>query len=100
MPNESSVYVVARLIALPEKTESLKALLVGLISPTRTEKGCLSYELWQNQSDPNDFTFVERWESVANLEAHLSSQHIQDAIAQLDGLVATEPDIRRYTQIS
>jgi quinol monooxygenase YgiN len=88
--------VVARLIALPEKVEELKALLLGLIEPTRQETGAIKYELLQNQSDPTDFTFVEEWASHADLDTHLASTHIQAAIAQLDGLVATPPDIRRY----
>jgi hypothetical protein len=60
------VKVVARLVALPEKAESLKAILSGLIDPTRAEKGCLRYELLQNQADPTDFTFVEEWATEAD----------------------------------
>ncbi|MDM9381455.1 putative quinol monooxygenase [Chlorogloeopsis sp. ULAP01] len=88
--------VVARLIALPDQVEALKAVLLELIEPTRQEKGCIKYELLQNQSTPTDFTFVEEWASNDALDAHLASAHISKAVAQLDGLVAAEPDIRRY----
>jgi quinol monooxygenase YgiN len=94
-----SVRVVARVIALPDKIEQLKAVLIELIEPTRAEAGCIQYDLLQNTSDPTDFTFVEEWSSTAALEAHLTSQHLQKAINQINGLVAQSPDIRRYEQI-
>ncbi|HAX86686.1 MAG TPA: antibiotic biosynthesis monooxygenase [Cyanobacteria bacterium UBA11370] len=94
-----TVRVVARLVALPEKVEELKAVLSGLIEPTRVEDGCIQYELYQNQADPTDFTFVEEWASSAALDAHLQSTHIQEAIQQLEGLVGAAPDIRRYDKV-
>ena len=37
-------------VALPDKVEELKAILLGLIEPTRLEAGVIKYELLQNQS--------------------------------------------------
>ncbi|BAU65122.1 Antibiotic biosynthesis monooxygenase [Stanieria sp. NIES-3757] len=95
-----SVRVVARVIALPDKIEQLKAVLIELIEPTRAEAGCIQYDLLQNTSNPTDFTFVEEWSSTAALETHLTSQHLQKAINKINGLVAQSPDIRRYEQIN
>jgi quinol monooxygenase YgiN len=50
--------VILRLAAQPDKVEELKAILTGLVAPTRKEAGCLSYEIFQNRADPCDFTFV------------------------------------------
>ena len=91
--------VVVRVIALPDKIEELKTLLISLVEATRREKGCISYDLLQNELEPTDFTFVEEWQTVEDLERHLASNHIQQAISQLDGLVAVLPDIRRYQLI-
>ncbi|MBH8577702.1 antibiotic biosynthesis monooxygenase [Nostocaceae cyanobacterium CENA369] len=95
MTNQT-IRVIARMIALPEKVEELKAVLLGLIEPTLLEAGAIKYELLQNQSDSTDFTFVEEWTSNQTLDAHLNSAHLQAAAAKLEGLVATAPDIRRY----
>nr|AQX77679.1 monooxygenase-like protein [Nodularia sp. HBU26] len=95
MTNQS-IHVVARVVALPNKVEELKVLLLELLEPTRKETGVIKYELLQNQSDPTDFTFVEEWESGEALENHLASAHLQAAVAQLAGLTAAPPDIRRY----
>jgi len=94
--NNQSIHVVARVVAIPDKVEELKSLLLGLIEPTRLETGVIKYELLQNQSDPTDFTFVEEWESAEALNTHLASPHLQAAVASLEGLTAAPPDIRRY----
>ncbi|HAX78479.1 MAG TPA: antibiotic biosynthesis monooxygenase [Cyanobacteria bacterium UBA11372] len=95
-----TIRVVARLVAVPEKVEALKTVLLALIEPTRQETGCISYELLQNQFDPTDFTFVEEWTSNEALDNHLVSPHIEAAIAKLEGLIAAEPDIRRYNLLA
>ncbi|MFB2892611.1 putative quinol monooxygenase [Aerosakkonemataceae cyanobacterium BLCC-F50] len=40
---------------------------------------------------------MEKWESQETLDAHLASEHLQNAIAKLPQLIASGPDIRRYT---
>ncbi|MEG4021869.1 putative quinol monooxygenase [Microcoleus sp. S13C4] len=94
--SKTTLRVVARLAAFPDKVAELKSLLLSIMEPTRKEQGCIKYELLQNQADPTDFTFVEEWESADLLELHLGSTHIQDAVQKLDGLAVGSPDIRRY----
>jgi quinol monooxygenase YgiN len=94
-----TIRVVARIVALPEQVEQVKAILTGLIEPTRAEAGCIQYELLQNQTDLTDFTFVEQWGSAGELDTHLGNTHIEDALGKLDGLLAAAPDIRRYDKI-
>jgi quinol monooxygenase YgiN len=98
--SKTAIRVVARVIALPDKVEEVKSILMGLIEPTRQEEGCIAYELLHNHQDPTDFTFVEEWESQALLNAHLASEHIAQASSQLSGLIASEPDIRVYHLLS
>jgi quinol monooxygenase YgiN len=94
--SKTTVRVVARVVALSDKVEDVKSVLIALIEPTRQEDGCIVYELLQNHADPTDFTFIEEWESKALLDTHLASAHIAKAESQLDGLLAAEPDIRVY----
>ncbi len=93
------VRVVARVVALPEQVERVKAILVDLVMPTRAEKGCIQYDLLQNQSDDTEFTFVEIWQTRADLDAHLASTHLETAGHQLVGLLATGVDIRLYSTV-
>src|SRR5688572_18999530 len=34
------------------------------VAATRKEKGCVAYELHQDQEDPTRFVFFEKWKSV------------------------------------
>lgn len=94
--SKTTLRVVARVVALPDKVEQVKSVLLGLMEPTRQEGGCIVYELLHNHADSTDFTFVEEWETRALLDAHLASVHIKEAESQLNGLIAAEPDIRLY----
>jgi len=94
--SQTTLRVVARVIARPEKVEQVKSILTKLVEATRQEEGCITYELLQNHQDVTDFTFVKEWESQALLEAHLASAHIAQAKSQLEGAIAAEPDIRLY----
>lgn len=98
--SKTKLKIVARVVALPEQVEVVKAILISLIEPTRQEAGCITYELFQNQNDLTDFTFVEEWESQKLLNTHLASVHIQQATSQLEGLIATAPDIRMYQKLA
>ena len=92
--------VVAHLTAKPDKIAETREALIELIAPTRTEDGCVRYELTQNNHDPADFTFVEEWTCDASLDEHLQSDHIRKLQSRADELFAAPPDIRRYTLVA
>lgn len=95
-----TIRVIARLLAKPEYIEQLKIVLLGVIEPTRREPGCIQYEIYQNQDDPTDFTFIEEWQSVEALNQHLASNHIQKATNDVLKLTNSPPDIRVYRIIA
>ena len=91
--------VVARIVAKPESVEIVREGLKSLLAPTRQEVGCILYELMQNHADPTDFTFYEEWTNGAALDAHARSAHIESTFTDLDGHLASPPDVRRYSYI-
>ena len=92
------VRVVARVPARTGHAEVLRHILVGLLAPTRAERGCLFYDVHLSD-DPEVFTFIEAWASEADLEVHLASAHIQQALLDIAPHVAAPPEIRRYRPI-
>ena len=94
-----AVKVVAKITAQRDKVEDLKSILLGVVGPTRTEKGCVSYQLLQNKTDESDFVFVEEWTSDAAIDNHMTTAHVQDALTKIESMLAQEPDIRRYVII-
>lgn len=71
------IKVLAKLKIQQNKLEEFKSIASQLIEPTRAEKGCITYELFQDQKDETIFFFIEEWESNELLKAHLASEHIK-----------------------
>ncbi len=92
----ATVHVVARYLAKPGKEDALKAVLNTLIAPTRRELGCYQYDLLFNPLEPREFCFVERWESDKSVDQHIETAHLKTARTQVEPLVETPPDVRRY----
>ncbi|MEM6820468.1 MAG: putative quinol monooxygenase [Verrucomicrobiota bacterium] len=79
--------IVAQIQAKPEKVDLVKTELEKLVSPTRSEKGCLQYDLHQDNETPELFLFFENWESRDLWQAHMKSEHIQAYQAATEGAV-------------
>lgn len=95
----SEIVVVGSLKARPGKEEETRAALAGLVALTHGEGGCILYALHQGVQDPTRFAFVERWESQADLDAHLGSDHIAVLLTQVDDLLSEAPDIIVYDAV-
>ena len=95
----NTIRVVARIVARKEKADQVRGILAGLVDPTRSETGCIGYELLQNKADLTDFTFVEEWTNDAAIDLHMRTPHIVQALVKLPDLIAAAPDIRRYVVV-
>ena len=95
----ASVHVLARFVAKPGKEDALKAVLTTAMSPTRRELGCYQYDLLVNAAEPREFCFVERWEDDRSLDDHLATRHTKQMLGDVEELVESPPDIRRYRVI-
>jgi quinol monooxygenase YgiN len=94
------VHIVARIVALPDQVEALKAVLIELVEATRQEAGSIKYELLQNQSDLTEFTILEEWATDEALKAHQASAHFKAAVTKLQGLLAAPLDVRHYALLA
>jgi len=91
------VGVIARFHTKPESAEHvLKAIQETMVVPTRSEPGCIRYELWQDLEDPTRLSMVEEWESAAALETHLALPSLQEAIGALIPFAASAIEVQRY----
>jgi quinol monooxygenase YgiN len=99
MAVDTTLRVIARAKARPDYVAQVRDILRALVEATRQETGCLSYELLQNNSDPTDFVFVERWANAQAEQAHFVTPHLLSTLQQLVGLLASEPQISRYSVV-
>jgi quinol monooxygenase YgiN len=92
----ATVYVVARFVAKPGKEDELKAVLTGLVPPTRRELGCYQYDLLTQADEPRRLCFVERWDGDVAFERHLETSHVTQTLQRVEDLIEEPPEIRRY----
>ena len=74
--NKEQLTITASILAKPEKRDLVKQALLNLIPPTLLEKGCINYDLHQDNENPNRFFFYENWESRDLWLDHNASAHI------------------------
>src|SRR5271168_3469124 len=82
----AEVRVIARALAQRGNEDQLRALLRGMLVPTRAESGCKLYELYESDAKGR-FYFYEIWESQAALNQHAASPHFRHLQQTVDELV-------------
>ncbi len=98
----TALFVVAHVHAYADKANLVRQELQKLVEPTRSEAGCLRYDLHTHNDDPAHFVFYETWETREHWLAHMDTPHVdtyRDAIAgavesfSLDELTLVESTI-------
>ncbi len=92
--------VVAEIIAKPGQEQRLREELMRLIEPTRAEEGCLQYDLHESTERPGHFLFYETWTSLAALDRHLATPHLERLSALLPELAEGEARIDTFQKIA
>jgi quinol monooxygenase YgiN len=86
----AKIRVIARVVAREGKIEELRALLEQMLKPTRAEKGCEYYELFESNLTGH-FYFNELWSSLEDLNAHALSNHFQAIMGGKVNALLREP---------
>jgi len=91
--------IVANIVAKADGVDLVKAELEKLIDITRAEKGCINYDLHQDNENPAHFLFYENWESRDLWQAHMNNHHLADYMSATEGAVE-EFTVNEMTQIA
>lgn len=91
--------VIAKFVAKAGKEETLRTELLARIAPTRSEAGCISYDLHQDIDNPAVMVFLESWKSKEDLDKHLQMPYLQSLLGMVGELCAEPPEIRLANQI-
>ncbi|MEP3889471.1 MAG: putative quinol monooxygenase [Hellea sp.] len=79
--------ITGNIIAKSDKIELVKAELEKLVPITRGEKGCIQYDLHQDNENPAYFMFYENWDSRELWQEHMKAPHLAAYMAATDGAV-------------
>lgn len=64
-------------------------LLKGYVPKVLTEPGCLAFDVYRSNDNPNRFVLVEQYTGQAAVEAHMSADHFDEvAVKQIRPLLA------------
>jgi quinol monooxygenase YgiN len=95
-----TVHIIAHIKAISGQEQAARNLLLELVEPTRLEPGSISYHLLESNLDPTEFVFVEEWETIEAVNAHMQSDHIEAAFRKAfqpgAELLAAPPHIHQF----
>ena len=74
-----TVRLVVLLTTRPGLAHRQVEAFARLAPVVRAEAGCLRYDLYPVDGEPDRFALLEEWESPAHLAAHAASPHMREA---------------------
>jgi quinol monooxygenase YgiN len=83
-----SIRVVATIPINPAEAVTAAAALAALAEGSRSDEGCLSYEVFSSQAVPGVFVTIEEWRSQEDLDAHMATPHVASAFEIAGPLLA------------
>ena len=97
---DKKVTVVARFKAKQGMEETVRQEIMALVEPTRSEPGCINYDLHQSVDDKSVFMLYENWVSKKDLDEHLEMPYLKDLKAKADQILAEPLEVALWEMIS
>ena len=97
---EKKVTVVARLKAKEGMEEKVRQELMSLVGLTRSEKGCISYDVHQSVENKSLFMFYENWVSKKDLDKHLEMPYMKSHFKKAGEILDGPGEITLWEKIS
>jgi quinol monooxygenase YgiN len=97
---DSKVTVLAKFKAKEGLEEKVKQEIMARVAPTRSEAGCINYDLHQSSDDKRIFMLYENWVNKKLLDEHLQMPYLQSLIAAADELFSEPIEISLWEMTS
>jgi quinol monooxygenase YgiN len=90
------ILATLRMNVRPEKRSDFLGTIRGMLEPTRVERGCLSYRLYEDVEDRHTFVLVEEWKTRNDLERHIRTDNHRRLMVLMD-LLSEQPELQFNT---
>lgn len=72
-----TIYV--KFTCLPGKREAFiqKVKETGVLEAIRAESGCIRYDYYLSEKDPNELLLIEQWETKTHQQVHIDQPHME-----------------------
>ena len=79
-----TIYV--KFTCLPQKRDAFIRTMkdTGILEAIRAENGCVRYDYYLSEKDPNELLLIEQWETKEHQQIHISQPHM-DRLRQFKG---------------
>ena len=75
-PASDIVIVATRMKAKASCIDDTKAVTIAtIVEPSKTEDGCMGYDLFQNSEEASLFILFEQWKGFKAIEDHMKTDH-------------------------
>ena len=89
------IHVIAIITAQPGKRDELLKVFTDLVPQVHAETGCIEYQPVvdsnesgsQSKLGPDTYMVIEKWETLADLEAHSKADHMTAYGAKMGALM-------------
>ena len=94
------IVTVGRVKTDPQRREELVRAGQAVARASREENGCIEYRVYQDTENPDEFVFVEEWESDDALKRHFATGHVAEFMQAIGATLAAAPDVKFHTVAS
>lgn len=94
------IKIVAKNYIKSDKVEDFISLAKKLVEETnKNDKGCISYELFQDLTDPKIVTIIEEWEDKDSLNLHMAAKHFKVAVSTFKEYIEKPGETNLYRRL-
>lgn len=94
------IVTVGRVTTDAQRREELVRVGQAVAQASRAEDGCIDYRIYQDMENPDEFVFVEEWESDEALRRHFATSHVAEFMQAITATLAGPPDVKFHTVAS
>ena len=93
------VTLLVKLSVKPGLADSVRAAFRPALASTKREQGCIAYDLYSIEGDPDMLYLHEIWADQATLDTHMAQPYMADMMAELTPLFEGGPDVKKLTKV-
>jgi quinol monooxygenase YgiN len=97
---EREVHIICEVRCETPDRERVEELMQQFVEPARREEGCLYYDVYRSQSDPNTFFILDGWADQEAIDRHAASPHVASVMQILGPLLVYGPALRFTHRVS
>ncbi len=71
-----TIYVVFKCLERKREAFVERVRAEGILDAVRAEDGCIRYDYYYSEKDPNELLLIEAWESQHHQQVHIEQPHM------------------------